>query len=63
MIQKSREKRKVLFHCYYSLSPVLSPSLHLPHNPPPPPSVMVDAHLTSTVPPLTDTQLFALLKN
>lgn len=29
----------------------------------PPPPVMVDAHLTSTVPPLTDTQLFALLKN
>lgn len=30
---------------------------------PPPPPVMVDAHLTSTVPPLPDTQLFALLKN
>ena len=61
MIQKSREKRKALFHCCYSLSPALSPSLHLPHSPPPP--VMVDAHLTSTVPPLTDTQLCALLKN
>ena len=61
MIQKSREKRKVLFHCYYSLSPVLSPSLHLPT--PPPPPVMVDAHFTSTVPPLTITQFFALLKH
>ena len=27
---KTREKRKVLFHCCYSLSLVLSPSLHLP---------------------------------
>ena len=63
MIQKSREKRKALFHCCYSLSPALSHSPPLPHSPPPPPPVMVDAHLTSTVPPLTDTQLCALLKN
>ena len=33
-----------------------------PTHPTPTPPVMVDAHFTSTVPPLTITQLFALLK-
>ena len=33
------------------------------HPTPTPPPVMVDAHFTSTVPPLTITQFFALLKH